>query len=167
MSPGAAPAPVPNYINAAVSGFTSLSPSELLIFTQAIENKLGRVRSIPCAPRTLDIDILLYDDAVIDTPDLTIGSEDHTYKATDEETILFFKRGETELTVDMALAAALPVDVKATVEIDETSSTLLASRWCLHLEDATPGSRRFSITLGRPGDQCILNVFLDEEVPSS
>lgn len=70
--PGAAPAPVPNYINAAVSGFTSLSPSELLIFTQAIENKLGRVRSIPCAPRTLDIDILLYDDAVIDTPDLTI-----------------------------------------------------------------------------------------------
>lgn len=54
-----------------------------------------------------------------------------------------------------------------TVEIDETSSTLLASRWCLHLEDATPGSRRFSITLGRPGDQCILNVFLDEEVPSS
>ena len=54
-----------------------------------------------------------------------------------------------------------------TVEIDETSSTLLASRWCLHLEDATPGNRRFSITLGRPGDQCILNVFLDEEVPSS
>lgn len=54
-----------------------------------------------------------------------------------------------------------------TVEIDGTSSTLLASRWCLHLEDATPGSRRFSITLGRPGDQCILNVFLDEEVPSS
>ena len=55
---------------------------------------------------------------VNDTPDLTIGPEDHTYKATDEETILFFKRGETELTVDMALAAALPVDVKATVEID-------------------------------------------------
>lgn len=54
-----------------------------------------------------------------------------------------------------------------TVEIDGTNSTLLASRWCLHLEDATPGSRRFSITLGRPGDQCILNVFLDEEVPSS
>ena len=57
---------------------------------------------------------------VNDTPDFTIGSEDHTYKATDEETILFFKRGETGLTVDMALAAALPVDVKATVEIDET-----------------------------------------------
>lgn len=57
---------------------------------------------------------------VNDTPDLTIGPEDHTYKATDEETILFFKRGETELTVDMALAAALPMDVKATVEIDET-----------------------------------------------
>ena len=57
---------------------------------------------------------------VNDTPDLTIGPEDHTYEATDEETILFFKRGETELTVDMALAAALPMDVKATVEIDAT-----------------------------------------------
>lgn len=54
-----------------------------------------------------------------------------------------------------------------TVDIYQTSSTLLASRWCLCLEGATPGSRRFSITLGKPGDQCILNVFLDEEVPPS
>ena len=57
---------------------------------------------------------------VNDTPDFTIGSEDHTYTATDEETILFFKRGETELTVDMTLAVALPMDVQATVEIDAT-----------------------------------------------
>ena len=57
---------------------------------------------------------------VNDTPGLTIGSEDHTYTATDEETILFFKRGETELTVDMTLAVALPMDVQATVEIDAT-----------------------------------------------
>ena len=53
------------------------------------------------------------------------------------------------------------------VEIVTTSSTLLSSRWCLYLEEATPGRRRFSITLGKPGDQCILNVFLEEEVPSS
>ena len=53
------------------------------------------------------------------------------------------------------------------VDIYQTSSTSLAARWCLRLEDATPGSRWFSVTLGKPGDQCILNVFLDEEVPSS
>lgn len=70
--PGAHAAPAPNYINAAVSGFTNLSPEDLLNFTQTIENELGRTRSIPCAPRTLDIDILLYDDAVIDTPALII-----------------------------------------------------------------------------------------------
>ena len=57
---------------------------------------------------------------VKDSPNFTIGPKDHTYKASDEETILFFKRGETELTIDMALSAALPVDVQVTAEIDET-----------------------------------------------
>lgn len=71
---------------------------------------------------------------VNDTPDLTIGPEDHTYKATDEETILFFKRGETELTVDMALAAALPMDVKATVEIDATLLEAFNAAHGIHTE---------------------------------
>ena len=61
--PGSTVASVPNYINAALSGFTHLSPSQLLISIQNIENVLGRTRSIPCAPRTLDIDVLLYNDA--------------------------------------------------------------------------------------------------------
>ena len=70
--PGSTVASVPNYINAALSGFTHLSPSQLLISIQNIENVLGRTRSIPCAPRTLDIDVLLYNDAIIDTPELTV-----------------------------------------------------------------------------------------------
>ena len=75
--PGSTVASVPNYINAALSGFTHLSPSQLLISIQIqialLEGHLlGRPRSIPCAPRTLDIDVLLYDDAIIDTPELTV-----------------------------------------------------------------------------------------------
>lgn len=47
----------------------------------------------------------------------------------------------------------------------EELTTLLAQNWYLILEDPTPGCRWFSVTLGRPGDQCTLEITLDEEVP--
>ncbi|MBM6664803.1 permease prefix domain 1-containing protein [Flavonifractor plautii] len=52
-----------------------------------------------------------------------------------------------------------------TVSCYSTDSTLLAQNWYLILEDPTPGCRWFSVTLGRPGDQCTLEITLDEEVP--
>ena len=63
------------YLNCVVAVETPLPPRVLLDRLQALETALGRVRPAGTpeaqrfAPRTLDIDILLYDDAVISTPD--------------------------------------------------------------------------------------------------
>jgi 2-amino-4-hydroxy-6-hydroxymethyldihydropteridine diphosphokinase len=62
----------PKFLNAACAADTGLSPQELLQFTQSIELDLGRVRSARWGPREIDIDILLYDDLVIETRDLTV-----------------------------------------------------------------------------------------------
>jgi len=51
---------------------TSLSPEELLAFTQSLEEQALRVRTVRFGPRTLDIDILLYDNLLLDTAELTI-----------------------------------------------------------------------------------------------
>ena len=59
-------------LNAVLEGFTELSPRELLRFALGIERALGRARSFPNAPRTIDIDILLYGDEQIASPSLSI-----------------------------------------------------------------------------------------------
>ncbi len=64
--------PQPAYLNAAAAVDTSLSPRALLALCQRIENELGRVRTIRWGPRTIDLDILLYDDEIVDEPDLRI-----------------------------------------------------------------------------------------------
>ncbi|GIU06864.1 MULTISPECIES: 2-amino-4-hydroxy-6-hydroxymethyldihydropteridine diphosphokinase [unclassified Shewanella] len=62
----------PDYVNA-VAGFqTDLAPIELLDALQSIENLQGRVRELRWGPRTLDLDLLLYDKQFIDTPRLTV-----------------------------------------------------------------------------------------------
>ena len=53
-----------------MSGFYSLAPLELLTLAKGIELKLGRVLGKSNAPRPIDIDILLYGDQVIETPEL-------------------------------------------------------------------------------------------------
>lgn len=63
----------PNYLNAAAELKTSLKPQELLDNLQEIENGLGRKRSgQKWQSRTIDLDILLYGDKVIETENLTI-----------------------------------------------------------------------------------------------
>jgi 2-amino-4-hydroxy-6-hydroxymethyldihydropteridine diphosphokinase len=51
---------------------TSVLAPTLLFLLKGIENKMGRLPGPPNAPRLIDIDILLYGDQVIDTPDLKI-----------------------------------------------------------------------------------------------
>lgn len=60
------------FLNQAVEIETELSPQGLLKEAQAIENELGRERDIRWGPRSIDIDLLLFDDVVIGTPDLTL-----------------------------------------------------------------------------------------------
>ncbi len=65
-------APGPDYLNAAVKLETALEPEELLDVLQKIENDLGRKRPFKNAPRTIDLDILLYGDRAVNSPGLTI-----------------------------------------------------------------------------------------------
>lgn len=60
------------FINGAIEIQTSLSPHSLLKTLQTIENEMGRVRTVKWGPRVIDLDILLYDDLMIDTPELKI-----------------------------------------------------------------------------------------------
>ena len=62
----------PPFLNAALVLETSLTARELLPELQEIERSLGRERTFRNAPRTLDIDLLLYGDEVGDDPALTL-----------------------------------------------------------------------------------------------
>lgn len=62
----------PWFLNLVIKGETDLPPKDLLRFTQDIENKMKRVRTIPNGPRIIDIDILLYDDKKIEEENLQI-----------------------------------------------------------------------------------------------
>lgn len=71
----------PNFINAAAVIETDLSPAHLLHALQVIEREMGRVHTIQWGPRVIDIDILLYDDAAIETPELSIPHPHMTERA--------------------------------------------------------------------------------------
>lgn len=62
----------PDFINAAVLLRTRLAPLELLHALQAIEIEQGRERPYPNAPRTLDLDLIIYGDVQIQTAELTL-----------------------------------------------------------------------------------------------
>ena len=58
--------PQPTFLNATAVGETSLGARALLDTLLAVERNLGRERPFPGAPRTVDLDLILYGDAVID-----------------------------------------------------------------------------------------------------
>jgi len=62
----------PDYINSVIQVATSLSPENLLIALHEIENSQGRVRAQKWGARTLDLDILLYDNLELTTDNLII-----------------------------------------------------------------------------------------------
>lgn len=62
----------PRFLNMVCQVYTRIAPEALLILAKGIETKLGRASGKPNAPRPIDIDILLYGDRVIETPELVI-----------------------------------------------------------------------------------------------
>ncbi len=60
------------YLNAALTLLTDTPPAELLGLLHHIERQAGRVRTVPDAPRPLDLDLLLYGDLTIHSDDLTV-----------------------------------------------------------------------------------------------
>ena len=61
----------PRFLNMACEAFTRLSPEGLLALAKGIESKMGR-HGKSTDPRPIDIDILLYGDKVMETPELVI-----------------------------------------------------------------------------------------------
>jgi len=61
-----------DFLNAVVEVITTLTPAELLGVAHSAEAAAQRVRVEQWGPRTLDVDVLLFDDLEIDTPDLVV-----------------------------------------------------------------------------------------------
>ncbi|MGN6567798.1 MAG: 2-amino-4-hydroxy-6-hydroxymethyldihydropteridine diphosphokinase [Flavipsychrobacter sp.] len=62
----------PDFLNQVIRINTTFNPTDLLKNIQQVENILGRQRTVKWGQRTLDIDILLYNDEVVDLPELHI-----------------------------------------------------------------------------------------------
>jgi len=64
--------PQPQFLNGALVGDTALTARELLDQLLSIERERGRERPFPGAPRTLDLDLILYGNQVVDEPGLIV-----------------------------------------------------------------------------------------------
>jgi len=62
----------PRFLNAVAELETELEPRALMWNLQLIEKRLGRVRTQRWGPRTIDLDVLLIDDLIVDEPDLKV-----------------------------------------------------------------------------------------------
>ena len=71
----------PDFVNQVILVDTDLAPTRLLAELQKIELDMGRVREQKWGPRTIDIDILLMEDQILDTPELRVPHEDFHNRA--------------------------------------------------------------------------------------
>jgi 2-amino-4-hydroxy-6-hydroxymethyldihydropteridine diphosphokinase len=71
----------PDFLNMVVRGRTALPPAELLSAVKELERRLGRVPTFHMGPRSIDIDILLCDDVVLDAPGLRLPHPGLTRRA--------------------------------------------------------------------------------------
>jgi 2-amino-4-hydroxy-6-hydroxymethyldihydropteridine diphosphokinase len=62
----------PSFLNMVIKGVTLLQPRDLLKNLKGLETRLGRIPSIHYGPRKIDIDILFYDNLILETPELTL-----------------------------------------------------------------------------------------------
>lgn len=62
----------PDFLNQVIMLETELRPQTCLTTALAIENLMGRIRQKHWGPRVIDVDLLYYDDQIINTPDLTL-----------------------------------------------------------------------------------------------
>lgn len=71
----------PAFLNLVIKAHTELSPKKLLAYIKKMEGVLGRKISFHYGPRVIDLDILFYDDLVLDSPELTIPHPQLTERA--------------------------------------------------------------------------------------
>ncbi len=65
-----------DFLNAVLEAHTVLTPLELLKKLKELEKTIGRIESERWGPRCIDLDILLYDDLQLETPELSIPHKD-------------------------------------------------------------------------------------------
>ena len=80
-APVGGPAGQPSYLNAVVRAETELGAEGVLAAANRVEVALGRTREVRWGPRTIDIDVLLYDELRRDDPELTIPHPRMTERA--------------------------------------------------------------------------------------
>ena len=71
----------PDFLNAVALLETELAPRQLLWNMMLIEKRLGRVRTQKWGPRTIDLDLLLFGDEIIEEPDLQVPHPEITRRA--------------------------------------------------------------------------------------
>ena len=62
----------PKYLNAVLIADSQLDPNELLVAMLEIESNLGRVREVHWGPRNIDLDLIIAEELVIETKELTL-----------------------------------------------------------------------------------------------
>ena len=71
----------PNFLNAVAQIDTEMTARQLLWNLQLIEKRLGRVRSQKWGPRTIDLDLLLYGNLIVEEPDLRVPHPELTRRS--------------------------------------------------------------------------------------
>jgi 2-amino-4-hydroxy-6-hydroxymethyldihydropteridine diphosphokinase len=108
----------PFFLNLVVEAETSLMPMQLLAHTQRIERDLGRKRTIPKGPRTIDIDILFYSGSVIQTKRLQVPHPR-----------LHERRFVLKPLADLAPELRHPVTHRTVREMLDSAAPALVRRW--------------------------------------
>ncbi len=119
------PAGQPRYLNAVVTAETALDPHDLLRTAKEVEHLLGRRPAPRWSPRPADVDILFFDDLVVDEPDLRVPH------------LRIAERGFVLAPLAEVLSGPLPV-------LGETADRLLSSV-------GTTGLVRTALSLRIPG----------------
>ena len=108
----------PWFLNLAIQAETERSPRQLLAAIQTIEREMGRERAVSKGPRIIDIDILLFDDLVVDTPELRVP---HPHLAE--------RRFVLEPLAEIAPEQRHPVDGRTVREMLPEAPAQIVRRW--------------------------------------
>lgn len=144
----------PRFLNMVCCGKTSFSAQELLTQIKAIEVNLGRRPSRHNGPRTIDIDILLYDDLQIEQKDLTIPHPRMTERA-------FVLVPLAEISPEVVEPVSKRTASDLLDHVSQNGVVKLASTLHIPLEhDIQSGAPKVSVRLGRAGVTGVRKVLL-------
>ena len=112
-----------SFLNVCVIGETNLSPQALMTVTQAIENEIGRVKTIRWGPRLIDIDILYCGDHDFSRDDLTIPHKHMLDR-------VFVLMPLAEIASDVVIRGIRVVDALNQLQVDANECVLTSdAKW--------------------------------------